>query len=46
MSKHATLALSESLYLELQTKRAEIGVSVICPELVATKIGESQRNRP
>jgi NAD(P)-dependent dehydrogenase (short-subunit alcohol dehydrogenase family) len=46
MSKHATLALSESLYLELQTKRAPIGVSVVCPELVATKIGASERNRP
>jgi NAD(P)-dependent dehydrogenase (short-subunit alcohol dehydrogenase family) len=46
MSKHATLALSESLYLELKMKGAKIGVSAICPELVATKIGESDRNRP
>ena len=46
MSKHATLALSESLYLELKNKGARIGVSAICPELVATKIGDSERNRP
>jgi NAD(P)-dependent dehydrogenase (short-subunit alcohol dehydrogenase family) len=46
MSKHATLALSESLFLELKTKGAPIGVSVVCPELVATKIGVSERNRP
>ena len=46
MSKHATLALSESLFLELRLKNAKIGVSAICPELVATKIGESDRNRP
>ncbi len=46
MSKHATLALSESLALELQMRNARIGVSVICPELVATKIGDSDRNRP
>ncbi len=46
MSKHATLALSESLALELKGKNAKIGVSVICPELVATKIGDSDRNRP
>ncbi|HEY8120342.1 MAG TPA: SDR family NAD(P)-dependent oxidoreductase [Myxococcota bacterium] len=46
VSKHATLALSESLYLELKNKGAPIGVSAICPELVATKIGESERNRP
>jgi NAD(P)-dependent dehydrogenase (short-subunit alcohol dehydrogenase family) len=46
VSKHATLALSESLYLELKAKGAKIGVSALCPELVATKIGESERNRP
>ncbi len=46
VSKHAALALSESLYLELKTKGASIGVSALCPELVATKIGESERNRP
>jgi NAD(P)-dependent dehydrogenase (short-subunit alcohol dehydrogenase family) len=46
MSKHATLALSESLYLELQNRGAPIGVSVVCPELVATRIGEADRNRP
>jgi NAD(P)-dependent dehydrogenase (short-subunit alcohol dehydrogenase family) len=46
MSKHATLALSESLYLELKAKRLPIGVSALCPELVATKIGDAERNRP
>jgi NAD(P)-dependent dehydrogenase (short-subunit alcohol dehydrogenase family) len=46
MSKHATLALSESLALELTMKGAKIGVSVVCPELVATKIGDAERNRP
>ncbi len=46
VSKHATLALSESLYLELRMKNAPIGVSVVCPELVATRIGDGERNRP
>jgi NAD(P)-dependent dehydrogenase (short-subunit alcohol dehydrogenase family) len=46
MSKHATLALSESLVLELQQQQAPIGVSVVCPELIATRIGEAERNRP
>ncbi|MAE95169.1 MAG: 3-oxoacyl-ACP reductase [Deltaproteobacteria bacterium] len=46
MSKHAVLALSESLYHELRMKQAPIGVSVICPELIATGIGRSERNRP
>jgi NAD(P)-dependent dehydrogenase (short-subunit alcohol dehydrogenase family) len=46
MSKHAVLALSESLYLELRSKGAPIGVSVVCPELIATRIGDADRNRP
>ncbi len=46
MSKHAVLALSESLYHELRMQQAPIGVSVVCPELIATRIGESDRNRP
>lgn len=46
MSKAAVLSLSESLYLEMQTKEAPIGVSVVCPELVDTRIGWGERNRP
>ncbi len=45
-SKHAALSLSESLYLELTQLGAPIGVSVLCPELVATRIGDAERNRP
>jgi len=46
MSKHAVLALSETLYFELQQRDVPIGVSVVCPELVDTRIGDAQRNRP
>ncbi len=46
MSKHAVLALAETLHLELAAKGAAIGVSVLCPELVNTRIGDSDRNRP
>lgn len=46
MSKHAVLALSESLFHELRMKQANVGVSVVCPELIATRIGEADRNRP
>jgi short-subunit dehydrogenase len=46
MSKHAVLAYSECLYHELAMKGGKIGVSVLCPELIATRIGESERNRP
>lgn len=44
-SKHAALSLSETLYLELSQKGAPIGVSVLCPELVDTRIGWAERNR-
>jgi len=46
MSKHAVLALSEVLYHELRARNAKIGVSALCPEAVATRIGEGERNRP
>ncbi len=46
MSKHAVVALSESLFHELAMERAPIGVSVLCPELVHTGIARSERNRP
>jgi NAD(P)-dependent dehydrogenase (short-subunit alcohol dehydrogenase family) len=46
MSKHAVLALSETLYLELRGRGARIGVSALCPEAVATGIAHSERVRP
>lgn len=46
MSKHAVLSLSESIYHELHMQGAKIGVSALCPEIVATNIDQSQRNRP
>lgn len=45
-TKHAVVALSESLYLALKQRKARVGVSVLCPGLVRTNIGESERNRP
>jgi NAD(P)-dependent dehydrogenase (short-subunit alcohol dehydrogenase family) len=45
VSKHAVVALSETLYHELTLRGAPVGVSVLCPEGVATRIGESSRNR-
>jgi NAD(P)-dependent dehydrogenase (short-subunit alcohol dehydrogenase family) len=46
VSKHAVVALSEVLYHELTLTGTKVGVSVLCPEAVATRIGESERNRP
>ena len=43
-SKFAVVSLSEGLNMQL--KPHGIGVSVLCPSYVRTKIGESGRNRP
>jgi NAD(P)-dependent dehydrogenase (short-subunit alcohol dehydrogenase family) len=45
-SKHAAVSLSETLFHELEQRGSQIGVSVLCPELVATRIGDAERNRP
>jgi len=46
VSKHAALSLTETLYHELRMKQAPVGVSALCPELIRTSIGNSDRNRP
>ena len=46
VSKHAVVALSETLYQDLSLVTDQIGASVLCPFFVATGIGQSQRNRP
>ena len=46
VSKHAVVALSETLLHDLAGVRAPIGVSVLCPGFVPTGISSSSRNRP
>ncbi len=46
VSKHGVVALSETLYRELQDKRSSIGISVLCPSYVQTRIHLSERSRP
>ena len=46
VTKHGVVALSESMYKELQVTGAPIGVSVVCPGLISTAIMQSSRNRP
>lgn len=46
MTKHAVLALSESLYHELSFHAPNVGVSVLCPEAINTGIARAERNRP
>lgn len=45
-TKHAVVGLSEALYHELKLTGSKVGVSVLCPAVVNTRIGESERNRP
>jgi len=46
VTKHAVVALSESLYLTLQQRNSLVKVSVLCPGLVRTNIADAERNRP
>lgn len=46
-TKHGVVAVSEALWFDLQlTGNAGVGVSVLCPEWVRTRIAESDRVRP
>jgi NAD(P)-dependent dehydrogenase (short-subunit alcohol dehydrogenase family) len=46
VTKHAVVALSESLYLALQQKNCQVKASVLCPGTVRTNIVNVERNRP
>jgi NAD(P)-dependent dehydrogenase (short-subunit alcohol dehydrogenase family) len=46
VTKHAVVALSESLYHDLRLRGSQVGVSVLCPAYVPTGIADSERNRP
>ena len=45
-SKFAVVGISESLFHELALSGKNVGVSVLCPGFVRTRIFESQRNMP
>ncbi len=45
-SKHAVVGLSEVLYRDLQALGSNVGVSVLCPGGVVTKIMSAERNWP
>jgi NAD(P)-dependent dehydrogenase (short-subunit alcohol dehydrogenase family) len=46
VTKHAVTRLTEGLWYDLQAAGAPIGVSVLCPGMIATNIIGSHRNRP
>ena len=46
VSKHAVVAMSETLYQDLALVTDQISASVLCPFFVSTGISQSHRNRP
>jgi NAD(P)-dependent dehydrogenase (short-subunit alcohol dehydrogenase family) len=46
VSKHAVVALSETLHHDLKLAESTIGVTALCPAFVPTGIADSHRNRP
>ena len=46
VTKHAVVALSETLHHDLRERGSGVGVSVLCPAYVPTGIADSERNRP
>lgn len=46
VSKHAVVALSETLYQDLALVSDQVSASVLCPYFVPTGISHSERNRP
>ncbi|MCP2259408.1 NADP-dependent 3-hydroxy acid dehydrogenase YdfG [Streptoalloteichus tenebrarius] len=45
-TKHAVVTLSETLRAELEHLAPKVGVTVVCPAMVRTRILEADRNRP
>jgi len=46
VSKHAVVALTETLYQDLKLVNDQVSASVLCPYFVPTGISQSHRNRP
>jgi NAD(P)-dependent dehydrogenase (short-subunit alcohol dehydrogenase family) len=46
ITKHAVLALSEVLHADLRARGAPIGVTALCPGIIATNLFHGSRNRP
>lgn len=46
IAKYGVVALSETLCSELSMQQSPVGVSVLCPSWVKTKIASSIRNKP
>ena len=46
VTKHGVVSLSETLCCELAALKAKVGVSVLCPAGVNTRVMDSERTRP
>ncbi|MEO3930896.1 SDR family NAD(P)-dependent oxidoreductase [Micromonosporaceae bacterium B7E4] len=46
ITKHAVLALTETLYADLRTRGVPVGVTALCPGIIATNLFLGSRNRP
>ena len=46
ITKHAVLALTEVLAADLRKQNAPIGVTALCPGIIATNLFRGSRNRP
>ena len=46
VSKHAVVALTETLYQDLKLVSDQVSASVLCPYFVPTGISQSHRNKP
>jgi NAD(P)-dependent dehydrogenase (short-subunit alcohol dehydrogenase family) len=46
IAKHAVRALSETIYGDLKAAGSKVGVSVLCPGIIATNLFLGSRNRP
>jgi NAD(P)-dependent dehydrogenase (short-subunit alcohol dehydrogenase family) len=46
VTKHAVVALSETLHHDLAARQAKVRCSVVCPAFFASGIADSERSRP
>jgi len=46
VTKQAVLALTETVHAQLVEREAKVGVSALCPGIIATRLFQGSRNRP
>jgi NAD(P)-dependent dehydrogenase (short-subunit alcohol dehydrogenase family) len=46
VTKHAVLSLTETVHAQLVEREAKVGVSALCPGIIATRLFQGSRNRP